>query len=204
MKGFCVRVTSSFLELFLTQRHPLSGSVGHAPCVSSKCPEALDLRGTSEPRLWDPKVSGNPWNRWSGWSPGLLRPLRCSPPVAARVGDGVPPRLLGPATCVGVRSRRPSTSPHDKQVCGNSRSSWLTSVRHLPREVGSGFGGSGPSGRASQTMIPSSAAEAMRVPSELNLTQETRLACPLRVRVSCQVEASHTLTVLSKPAEARW
>ena len=56
---------------------------------------------------------------------------------------------------------------------------------------------------ASQTFtVPSSLAEASRLPSGLNATLMTSPVCPLRVRVSCPVPASHTFTVLSSLAEA--
>ena len=54
----------------------------------------------------------------------------------------------------------------------------------------------GLSGRASHTFtVPSSLADASRPPSGLNATLLTRPVCPLRVRVSWPVPASHTFTV---------
>ena len=62
---------------------------------------------------------------------------------------------------------------------------------------------SGVASRASQTLtVPSTLAEAMRVPSGLNATPKTQLACPLSVSTSSPVAASQTFTDLSSLAEA--
>src|SRR5262245_52433365 len=53
-------------------------------------------------------------------------------------------------------------------------------------------------GVASHTFtVPSSLAEAMRLPSGLNATLSTQPVCPLRVSASNPIRASHTFTVLS-------
>ena len=87
MKGFCVRVTSSFLELFLTQRHPLFGrlcvqAIRDAPVDPPAIQRLTMTVRRNSPNLQpanEMRVSWSPAGRGESlgvWNPSVSFPVR--------------------------------------------------------------------------------------------------------------------------------